>query len=177
MDPLFNLIFCPIDIASSMVCLPTPETIQQILFKLNAKKSPGPDGLISRFYKAAWPILGAEVIRGIQMFFATGRLPYARNSIIHTLVLNHSGSSSISDYRPISCCNTLYKVISKILVKRLKPILPTLILSNQTAFVRGRLLVENTILASEIVHGYHRDKGPKMITIKVDIGKAFDTIN
>lgn len=102
---------CPTVIASFMVCLPTPETIQQILFKLNANKSPGPDGLTSRFYKAAWPIVGAEVIRDIQMFSMTGRLPYSTNSKILTLVLKHSGASSISDYRPISCCNTLYKVI------------------------------------------------------------------
>ena len=52
-----------------------------------------------------------------------------------------------------------------------------MILPNQTAFVQGRLLVENTILASEIVHGYHRDKGPSRITLKIDIAKALDTVN
>lgn len=51
-----------------------------------------------------------------------------------------------------------------------------MILPNQTAFIKGRLLIENTLLASEIVQGYHREGGPKRITIKVDIAKAFDTI-
>lgn len=54
--------------------------------------------------------------------------------------------------------------------------LSSLILPNQTAFVEGRLLVENTVLASELVNGYHRNKGSKKITIKVDIAKAFDTL-
>lgn len=66
----------------------------------------------------------------------------------------------------------------KVTSKEVKaPILPDLILPNQTAFVQGRLLVENTVLATEIVNGYHREKGPKMIAIKVDIAKAFDTLS
>lgn len=62
------------------------------------------------------------------------------------------------------------------LVKRLKVILPDVTLPNQTAFVQGRLLIENTVLASEIVQGYHKIGGHKRVTIKVDIAKAFDTI-
>ncbi|WZZ44961.1 hypothetical protein YC2023_041220 [Brassica napus] len=155
----------------------SPEEIRCVLFRLNKNKSPGPDGLTSGFFKDSWQILGAEVIRSIQTFFVSGFLPPSSNATILTLVPKRIGASTITNYRPISCCNTLYKVISKLLVKRLKPILPTLILPNQTAFVQGRLLVENTILASEIIHGYHKDRGPKRITLKVDIAKAFDTIN
>ena len=89
----------------------------------------------------------------------------------------YPGASRITDYRPISCLNTIYKVISRLLVRRLKPILSNLILPNQTAFVEGRLLLENTVLASELVNGYHKNKGPRRITIKVDIAKAFDTLS
>lgn len=60
---------------------------------------------------------------------------------------------------------------------RLKPILQYLIAPNQTAFVKGRLLVENTSLAGELVNGYHRLNGTKRITLKVDIAKAFDTLS
>ena len=80
------------------------------------------------------------------------------------------------DYRPISCCNTTSKTISRLFVKRLKLILPGFIMPNQTAFVQGRLLIENTLLASEIGQGYHGKGGEKRITIKVDIAKAFDTV-
>lgn len=168
---------CSEAVSFTMSTFPSPEEIKSVLFKLNKNKSPGPDGLTSGFFKESWQILGSEVIRGIQTFFASGILPPSSNATILTLVPKRIGASAISDYRPISCCNTIYKVISKLLVKRLKPILPTLILPNQTAFVQGRLLVENTILASEIIHGYHKDRGPKRITLKVDIEKAFDTVN
>lgn len=113
----------------------------------------------------------------LKHFFLTSFLPYSANAPILALVPKRIGASAVSDFRPISCCNTIYKLISKLIVKRIKPILPTLILPNQTAFVQGRLLVENTVLASEIVHGYHRNIGPGRITIKVDIAKAFDTVD
>lgn len=145
--------------------------------KLNANKTPGADGYTSGFFKAGWALLGSEVISSISAFLYTGFLPSATNATVLCLVPKRPGASSISDYRPISCCNTLNKVISKLLVHRLKPILPALILPNQTAFVQGRLLVENTVLAAEIIHGYHRNKGPKRMVIKVDIAKAFDTIS
>lgn len=155
---------------------PTCQEITTTILKLNPNKSPGPDGFTSAFFKYAWPIVGEETIAAINQFFISGFLPSATNSTILTLVPKNPGASAISDYRPISCCNTTYKAISKILVKRLKVILPEVIIPNQTAFVKGRLLIENTLLESEIVQGYHREGGPKRITIKVDIAKAFDTI-
>ena len=68
-------------------------------------------------------------------------------------------------------------MISRLLVARLKPILPDLILPKQTTFVKNRLLIENTVLASELVNGYHKDKGKKKVTLKVDIAKVFDTLS
>lgn len=147
------------------------------MFKLNANKAPGPDGLTSGFFKATWDFLGKKVVNSIAQFFTSSFMHTATNSTILALVPKCPGASLITEFRPISCLNTIYKVVARLLVKRLKTILPTLILPNQTAFVKGRLIVENTILAGELVNGYHRRKGPKRITIKVDIAKAFDTLS
>lgn len=80
------------------------------------------------------------------------------------------------DYRPIACCNVIYKVVSKILANRLKVILPRIILANQSAFVKGRLLMENVLLASEIVKDYHKDSISPRCAMKLDISKAFDSV-
>ncbi|CAA7056409.1 unnamed protein product [Microthlaspi erraticum] len=168
---------CSPDQQRAMVTFPQADDIKRVLFRLNPNKSSAPDGLTSGFYKAAWGILGEEVIASIKNIFLTSFMPTSTNSTILTLVPKFPGASKISDYRPISCLNTLYKVVSKLLVTRLKPILPTLILPNQTVFIKDRLLVENTVLAGEIVNGYHKDKGPKKITIKVDIAKTFDSVS
>lgn len=168
---------CSADHCTWLSILPSTDTITTTLFKLNPNKAPGPDGLTSGFFKASWSVLGPEVTASITAFFTTGFLPATVNSTILSLVPKHPGASSVADYRPISCCTTLYKTISKILVAKLKPILSDLILPNQTAFIQGRLLVENTILATDLVDGYHKNKGPPRITLKVDIAKAFDTLN
>lgn len=168
---------CSTNQAQAMITTPDATEITNVIMKLNGNKAPGPDGLTSGFFKAAWHLLGPETVASISAFFSTAFLPSATNSTILTLVPKRPGASAIGDFRPISCCNTLYKAISKLLVHRLKPILPDLILPNQTAFVQGRLLVENTVLAAEVVQGYHRNKGAKRIAIKVDIAKAFDTIS
>lgn len=160
-----------------MTQIPTEDEITSVLFKLNQNKAPGPDGLTSGFDKAAWSILGPEVLHSVHHFFLSSFLPASTNATILSLVPKHSGASLVTEYRPILCLNTLYKVISRLLVKRLKPILPSLIVPNQTAFVKGRLLVENTSVAGELVQGYHKNTGSKRITIKVDIAKAFDTLS
>lgn len=163
--------------AEQMLVIPSTSEITKQFFKLNPNKAPGPDGLISGFFKASWDILGEEVILSVQHFFASSFLHSAANSTILSLIPKFPGATKITDYHPISCLNTVYKVISRLLVSRLKPILLKLILPSQTAFVKDRLLVENTTLASELVNGYHKNKGAKRITIKVDIAKAFDTLS
>lgn len=82
----------------------------------------------------------------------------------------------MKDYRPISCCNLLYKVIWKILANRLKVFLPVAIEPNQIAFVEGRLLLENVLLETELVKGYHQSNISDRATLKLDISKALDTV-
>ncbi|CAA7053106.1 unnamed protein product [Microthlaspi erraticum] len=168
---------CSPALHQQMLKKPSAEEIKKVMFRLNLNKSSGPDGLTSGFYKASWDILGPEVTTSISDFFDNFFMPAATNATILTLIPKKPGASKITDYRPISCLNTLYKVVSRLLVRRLKPLLPDLILPNQTAFFKDRLLVENTVLAGEIVNGYHKTKGPKRITIKVDIAKAFDSVS
>lgn len=167
---------CNSTLVRSLCNVPTQEEITKALMKLNPNKAPGPYGLTSGFFKAAWNTVGSELIEVISNFFVTGFLPLSTNETILALVPKSPGASAVSDYRHVSCCNTVYKVISKLLVHRLKPLLPDFIVPNQTAFVKGRLLVENTVLASKIVQGYHKDKNPRRIAIKVDVAEVFDTV-
>ncbi|KAL4311539.1 hypothetical protein GQ457_01G003720 [Hibiscus cannabinus] len=83
-------------------------------------------------------------------FFSNCYLPDAFNSTIITLVLKVAGPVKATKFRPISCCNTVYKCITKILTNRLKQGLPSIILQNQSAFLAGRDLVENVLLTQEI---------------------------
>lgn len=75
----------------------------------------------------------------------------------------------MKDYHPISFCNVLYKVISKIIANRLKKVLPDFISLNQSVFVKDRLLIENLLLATELVKDYHKDSFSRRCAIKIDI--------
>lgn len=117
------------------------------------------------------------MIEGVNEFFTSGCLLQQWNSTIISLVPKKPNATMISDFRPISCCNSVYKVISKLLAKRLKVVLPQIISNVQSTFIPGRLLAENVLLAIELVQSYDWKSITKRCILKVDLKKAFDTIN
>lgn len=129
--------------------------ITKVIFSMPNDKSPGPDEFRSEFFKAAWPIIGNDFLTAIKSFFVKRFLPKGINSIILTLIPKKEEAKEMKDYIPISCCNVLYKVISKIPANRLKGLLPKFVAWNQSAFVKGRLLMENLLLRTELVKDYH----------------------
>lgn len=92
-----------------------------------------------------------------------------------TLVPKVVDPHSLNEYGPISCCNLLYKIISKILSNRLRNVLNDIVHLNQSAFVPGRRIFDNILLAHKLVRGYHRDKDD-CCAIKIDFQKAYDSI-
>ena len=117
-----------------------------------------------------------DFIVAVQSFFIFGFMPTGVNATILSLVPKTTTTQTMEDYKPIACCSFLYKVISKILANRLKVIFPEAIEANQCAFITERLLLENLLLASELVNRYHKTTGKGKCAIKFDISKAFDTV-
>ena len=140
-------------------------------------KSPGPDGFTAEFFIKAWSIVGADVEAAILHFFNSGHMPRIVNSAAVALVPKTSNPSVMQDFRPISCCNTLYKCISKLLSRRLQLVLKSLISPYQSAFLPGRSIGDNVLLVQSLCKDYHRDQGPPRCAIKIDIHKAFDSLN
>lgn len=121
-------------------------------------------------------MLAHDFTIAVQSVFKFGFLPKGINSTILDLIPKKADSMEMREYRPISCCNVLYKVVSKILANRLKQILPRIISENQSAFVKGRMLMENVILASELVKDYHKESISPRCVMTIDISKAFDSV-
>jgi len=147
------------------------------VFSLNKNKALGPDGFSAGFFQRAWPIVGEDVIEAILDFFSYGKLLREVNATIITLVPKRSNPSVMGDFRPISCCNIVYKCITKIIANRLLKGLDDIVGPNQGAFIPGRSIAENIMLAQELVCNYHREKGRPRCTIKVDLMKAYDSVN
>jgi hypothetical protein len=113
----------------------------------------------------------------VQSFFRDGWLLSQMNHTYITLIPKRQAASNFNQFRPISLCNFYYKIISKILVLRLRPILPKLIDPAQVAFVPDRWIAENVVLAQEVVHTFHNMKRKKgSVGFKLDFKKAYDSL-
>ncbi|KAG7556378.1 Endonuclease/exonuclease/phosphatase superfamily [Arabidopsis suecica] len=167
---------CSMSEQNVLVSQVTEEEIRTVLFKMPVNKAPGPDGYTVEFFKQAWSIVGNDFVTAIQSFFLMGFLPKGVNTTILALIPKKNEATEMKDYRPISCCNVMYKVISKILANRLKKILPASIAPNQSAFIKDRLMMENLQLASELVKDYHKVSISGRCALKLDISKAFDSV-
>jgi len=95
------------------------EAIKETLFNIGNDKALGPDGFSSLFFKKSWDIVGADFCMSVQDFFSSGQILKQINHCIIALVPKSTNVNSANDFKPISCCNVIYKVISKILAGRL----------------------------------------------------------
>lgn len=135
----------------------TDEEVRKVFFSMPSNKFLGPDCYKCEFFRAAWHVIGKYFIVAIQSFFRKDFLPKGINLAILALIPKKDDAKEMKDYRLISCCNIIYKVISKINANRLKEILPDFTAPNQSMFVKDRLLMENVLLATELVKDYHKD--------------------
>ena len=151
--------------------------IKEAIFSIDDSKAPGPNGFSSRFFKAAWGIIGSDVCAAVSSFFESRSMLREINCTIIALVPKVPNPGSMHDYRPISCCNTIYKCISKIITARIKQCIPDIISPSQSAFVQGRSIADNVLITQDLMLNYHRDIGPPRCALKVDIMKAYDTVS
>lgn len=110
----------PNSIASNMVRSVTKEEVRNAMFSIGEDKSASPDGYTSAFFKSSWDIVGNDICIAVQDFFRNGKLLREINHTVISLLPKISTPKTVADYSPISCCNVLYKCISKILSERIK---------------------------------------------------------
>lgn len=152
--------------------LVTPSEIEAVV--LESDKAPRPDGFNGHFYKYNWELVKNDIVKVVLSFFESGRMLKEFNRTFITLIPKLENSSRIKDFRPISLCNFLFKIISKVLVKRLSYVLPRLISENQFAFIKGRGLLEAVLLANDMMNDI---KHNNLMCVKIDITKAYDSLS
>ncbi|XP_060170379.1 uncharacterized protein LOC132601294 [Lycium barbarum] len=157
--------------------LPTFEEVKRAVFELKGDSACGPDRLSGTFYHACWDVVGMDVFRLVKAFYEGHTLP---KSITHTnLVLFPKKPlvQSFADLRPISLSNFINKVISRVVYGRLDSILPQLISSNQSGFVKGRSIIENVLLTQEILTDIRKRGRPANVVINLNMDKTYDIVS
>jgi len=151
--------------------------IHTIIKNMRSNAAPGPDGLNAAFYKSSWEWIGKDVLDLVTSFYESVSLPIDINRTHITLIPKISAPNTPKDYRPISLCNVAYKIIAKSLAERIKNHLAHIIHPSQAAFIQGRHIASNIIIAQEIIHSFNlKNWKQNAFFLKLDLAKAFDRI-
>ena len=156
----------------------TVAKVELALKQMGPLKAPGPDGMAPIFYQSYWHIVGNDITTAVLACLKDGSLLKKINHTHICLIPKVQNPESVKDFRPISLCNVLYKLVAKVLANRLKKILPTIISETQSAFVPGRLITDNILIAFETLHHMKHMKSNQQgyMALKLDMSKAYDRV-
>lgn len=152
------------------------EQVWQALQQMHPTKASGSDGLSPNFYQQYWDIVGPDVVNCVLGALNSSVLPCTLNETFICLKPKVASPQKITEFRPISLCNVVYKSISKVLANRLKKILKEVIDESQSAFVPGKSITDNVLVAFETMHCIDQKRKGKeaLMAVKLDISKAYD---
>lgn len=157
----------------------TRDEFKQATFQMHLDKAPGPDGLNPSFYQRFWDLCGEEVYQAGCKWLQERSFPSQLTETNIVLIPKIDSPKSMKDLRPISLCNVLYKIVSKVLANRLRKIIPECISEEQSGFVEGRSILDNALIAIEVVHYMKCKTRGKVgdVALKIDISKAYDKVD
>ena len=163
----------------SLVAPFSKEEFTKAIKQMHPEKSPSPDGLNLGFYQRFLPLIGDQIFSANSQCLSTDAFPLGLNNTLIVLIPKCENPSSMKELRPISLCNVLYKLVAKVLANRMKDVLCRLISTSQAAFVPGRSITDNILLASEVLHCLKRRTRGRIgdVALKLDISKAYDRVD
>jgi hypothetical protein len=154
----------------------TEVEIKEAIFSCYAEGASGPDGLSFHFYQKFWNLIKDDILDLFDDFYK-GELDLNRlNFALVTLIPKVGDASDMKHFRPISLLNCSFKIFSKLLTLRLGPVAQRIVNKSQSAFIKGRYILESVVVAHELVHSLNRS-GEKGVILKLDFEKAYDRVS
>jgi hypothetical protein len=152
------------------------DEIWAVFQNFKGDKAPEPDGFTMAFFQKCWEILKTDIIAVLKEFQTNGKFKKSLNATFVSLIPKKAGAVDIKDFRPISLIGGMYKIISKVLANRLKSVLGKVVSHSQTAFIKGRQILDSVLMANECVDSRIRFGTPSII-FKLDLEKAYDHVS
>ncbi|RVW49943.1 LINE-1 retrotransposable element ORF2 protein [Vitis vinifera] len=139
-------------------------------------KAPGPDGFTVAFWQECWDFVKEEILELFKEFYEQRSFVKSLNTTFLVLIPKKGGAEDLGDFRPISLLGGLYKLLAKVLANRLKKVLGRVVSLDQNAFVKGRQILDASLIANEVIDAWQKRK-EKGLICKLDIEKAYDSIS
>jgi len=152
--------------------------VHQALMSMKSYKSPGPDGFQPIFFKMFWDDIGDDIWKFVKNAFERGIMDPQSVESLMILIPKVDNPRTFKEFRPISLCNVTCKLVSKVLVNRLRPMLTDIVSPLQSSFIPGRGTIDNAIILQEFI--YHMQKSKKKlgdVIYKLDLEKAYDRVD
>lgn len=179
-QPVVDQCPCPVsnEMNSFLTSPATMEEVKEAVFGMGATKAPGPDGMNGHFYQQHWEDIKEDVLSTVQFFSDIGTFDPIVNRTHISLIPKVPNPETLDQFRPISLCNVIYKIISKVMANRLKPWFPEIIEMEQSAFVKGRQIQDNIMIVQEVLHQLRVRKRKKKFqaVLKLDMKKSYDRV-
>lgn len=154
------------------------EEVKKAVFGMKKFGSPGSDGIQAIFYQKYWDVVGPSLTNLVNEAIRSGRIPCPLLTTFITLIPKKERPGNASDFRPITLLNMAFKIISKVIVNIMRPIMKNIIGPHQNSFLPRRSTLDNIFLTQEVVHSMNQKKGKKgTMVVKIDLCKAYDTLD
>ena len=156
----------------------TNEEVGEAIRQMAPHKAPSPDGMPSLIYQTYWMDIGVDVNQVVLSYLNSGSVLKLINHTFITLIPKVKNPEKVTNFRPISLCNVIYKIISKVLANRLKLMLHSIISETQSAFIANRLITDDILIAFESLHHMKTNCTEKkcFMAMKLDMSKAYDRV-
>ena len=163
--------------ANTIEGLLTYKEISDILYNMKHDKSPGLSGFSAEFFKVFWRQLGIFVLRSLNLEYEIGELSITqRQGIITCIPKENKPKQFLKNWRPLTLLDTVYKIASGAIANRIKSVIDKLIDKDQTGFIKGRYIGENTRLVYDLMK-HTEQKNISGLLLLIDFEKAFDSLS
>jgi len=150
--------------------------IEAVVKESDGNKSPGPDGFNFGFVKEFWYLIKDEVRIMFDQFHGNEEIPKSMLAYFVALIPKVSSPMAMKDFRPISLLGCFYKILAKVLARRLAGVMNSIISPTQSAFLKGRSLMDGVLVVNELVD-FAKKKNKQCLIFKVDFEKAYDSVD